>query len=285
MCIWMSLTNLGFYFFLEGFGCLLPAIIQMTAILIENKEDELLPILESNAFNLYLVFPGAFLGIFIGFISVIKLSRSGIYLLFADIENSFDNPRWVTISSTVSTVLKQRCKRLAVLLLAEFLVAVVTWYCLSVAQIVHLETLKHNSSNKSPFWTVHQTTVLLGIFQFGDIIGSLLGSISRWCCKPLAKKFLSGLHLFLSLLRIGCVVAIVYFIRSPYLVHNNIFMMALYFILAVTNGSLMVGMATQRPLLCELQKKDLCPVISQISWLAIQLGCLVGVGFSFFSFS
>ncbi|XP_031564430.1 uncharacterized protein LOC116299850 [Actinia tenebrosa] len=267
-----------------GFGCILPSIIQMTAILIDFKEDNLSELKESNAFNLYIVFPVAFLGIFFGFISAIKLSRSGIYGLFADSENSFDNPRWVTISSSVTTVIK-RCKRLAFLLLAEFIVAAVTWYCLSVAQIVHLKTLEHNSSNKSPFWEEHQTTVLIGIFQFGDVIGSLLGSLWRCCCKSLAKKFLSGLHLLLSLLRIGCVIAIAYFIRSPYLVHNNIFIMGLYFLLAITNGFLLVGMANQSSPLCELQIKDSCPIISQITWLAIQSGCLVGVGFSFLPFS
>jgi hypothetical protein len=258
---------------------------QLTAILVHFQQKNFSALIENNTFNLYIVFPVAFLGIVLGFISAIKLSRTGIYGLFADMENTCDNPKYDTISSSPTTVRIQRCKRIAVLLLAECFVAAVTWYSISMAQIVHAKTTTHDSSNKSPFWKMYLTTVLLGFCQFGDIIGSILGSLSRYCCKSLPKKFASGLHLLGAVLRLGCVVAIVHFIRNPYFVHNNIFMIGLYFVLAITNGALLVSMATQSLLLCELQKKDLCPVISQVTWLSIHLGSLVGVGLSFVPYS
>lgn len=230
--------------------------------------------------NIYIVFGVAFVGLFLGVMAVLLLSRRGIYKLFVDKENAKHNTRCMTLSSSRG-LRGDRCGKIAVLLLAKFIVAAVTWYCVSMSPLVHSKTMAHTSSNKMAFWEHHLTTVIIGLYSIECFFGMVIGTYSRCCCKALPKWVQSTLHFFLSILRIGFVVAIVLYIREPFLVYNNIFVLLLYLVLAMTHGGLLVGISNQSQLVSGAQNKDLCPIISQATWFSIQLGCVAGAALSF----
>lgn len=222
----------------------------------------------------------AFLGIFLGFLAALLVSRRGVYKLFVDKENTRHNSRCKTLSSS-STLRHDRCGKIVVLLLAEFLVCAVTWYCLSMMPLVHAKTMAHTSSNKVPFWEHNFTTAIIGLYQIECFFGMVIGTFSRCCCKVLPKMCQTTFHFLLSFIRLGFVAAVVLYIREPYFVYHNIFILSLFLVLAVTHGGLLVGMATQSQSDSGMQNKDLCPIISQFTWLAIQLGSVTGVAASF----
>jgi len=230
--------------------------------------------------NIYIVFGIAFVGIFLGLLATLLLSRRGIYKLFVDKENTKHNARCMTMTSSHG-LRGDRCGKIAVLLLAKFLVAAVTWYCLTMSPLVHSKTIAHESANKMAFWEHNLTAVIIGLYPIECFLGMVIGTFSRCCCKPLPTWVQSYLHFLLSFLRLGFVAAIVLFIREPFLVYHNIFVLSLYLTLAMTHGGLLVGMSNQSQSVSGIQNKDLCPIISQSAWLSIQLGSLAGAAVSY----
>lgn len=230
--------------------------------------------------NIYIVFGIAFLAIFFGVMATLLLSRRGIYKLFVDKENVNHNARCMTLTSSRG-LRSDRCGKITVLLLAKSLVAAVTWYCLTMSPLVHSKTMAHKSANKMAFWEHNLTTVIIGLYHIECFFGMVIGTVSRCCCKSLPIWLQNYLHFLLSFLRLGFATAIVLYIREPFLVYHNIFVLSLYLLLAMTHGGLLVGMSDRSQSIFGMQSKDLCPIVSQATWFSIQLGSIIGAAASY----
>ena len=219
-----------------------------------------------------------FLGIILGLISLIKLSRSGIYELFAGRDCAAHSPKNITLGSVLETA-KRRYHAIKWCLLAEFILSLVSYFVLSIAPFIH-EASKSSRSSSAEFWKVYLVTIFVGVFRLGDFLGGLL---SRICCSEqrLNINVATFCYLSASVLRLGFVFATVLFTRTPFLVYHNLFTIGIYFILAFTNGSLSVAMASSCQSFIMGQRRDSCPIVSQFLWLSQVLGSTVGIALSF----
>ncbi|KAK3753484.1 hypothetical protein QZH41_009882, partial [Actinostola sp. cb2023] len=75
----------------SGLGYILPALAHLVSIGIDYQAKDITIFVSKTTMNVYIVFSVAFLGLFVGFLSVILLSRRGIYNLFVDKENTRNN--------------------------------------------------------------------------------------------------------------------------------------------------------------------------------------------------
>lgn len=229
---------------------------------------------------LYVLFGVVFLGIFTGLVSLIKLSKSGIYELFAGRDCIAHSPKNITLGSVPETA-KRRYHTAKWYLFVEFTLSFTSYFVLSLAPYVHEATFDSTHSNTAPFWTVYLSTVVIALFRVGHFLGQV---ISGFCCSG-EQKVNSDVAMFFylsaSILRLGFIIGAVIFTRSPFLVYNNVFMMGFYFMLAFTNSFLSVAMASSCQSLIRVQRKDTCPIISQLIWLSGVIGATVGIALSF----
>lgn len=281
----ISLVTLGI-----GFASFLPAIVQLILVLclpidwkteMKNSTDtevtyQAETLLKDNIYILSLV---AFVGILVGLFAVIRLHRSGIYKLFASKDSMKVNPRNVGIYKDGKHI-KKRLRRVKVYLLAEILVSAVSMYVLSLAKYAHETTNADRSASNADFWKFHLATVFVIVFKLGDCLGRFLGTIST-CCKAVSNSVKKASFFSLSFIRLGFVAVVVLFIRNPFFLDHNLFMMGLYFLLSITNGLLSVAMSIQCQSLCGFGGRDACAVILQITWLCTDLGNAIGAGLSF----
>jgi len=235
---------------------------------------------EYNTLCLYVLFGVVFLGIVIGFVSLIKLSKSGIYALFAGRDCIAHSPKNITLGSVPETA-KRRYHTIKWYLVVEFSLSLVSYFVLSLAAFIHEATLQSSHSSTVPFWKVYLATVLIALFRVGDIFGRILSSR---CCsgqQTVNNDVAMFVYLSASILRLGFVLAAVFFTRTPFLVYHNVFMMGFYFVLAFTNGFLSVAMTSRCQSLIRVQRNDTCPIVSQFIWFAGLFGATVGIALSF----
>ena len=265
--------------FSAGVGTLFPAVLQTILILSTGLNSTESQLSQHNKLCLFVLFGAVFLGILLGLISLIKLSRSGIYELFAGRDCAAHSPKNITLGSVPETA-KRRYHAIKWCMFAEFALSLVSYFVLSLAPFIHDATFQSSRASTAPFWKVYLATVLLGLFRVGDFLGGLL---SRFCCSELRVDINIGTFCYLSasVLRLCFVFAAVFFTRTPFLVYNNLFMMGIYFMLAFTNGSLSVAMASSCQSFIMVQRKDRCPIVSQFLWLSGLLGATVGISLSF----
>ena len=228
---------------------------------------------------LYVLFGAVFLGIVLGLISLIKLSRSGIYELFAGKDCAAHSPKNITLGSVPETA-KRRYHAIKWCLFAEFILSLVSYFVLSIAAFIHEATFQSSRSSSATFWKVYLVTIFVGVFRLGDFFGGLL---SRVCCSEqrLNINVATFCYLSASVLRLGFVFVTVLFTRTPFLVYHNLFTIGIYFMLALTNGSLSVAMASSCQSFIMGRRKDSCPIVSQFLWLSQVLGSTVGIALSF----
>lgn len=240
-----------------------------------NSTEKELP--QNNTMSLYVLFGAAFLGILLGLISLIKLSRSGIYELFAGRDCAAHSPKNITLGSVPETA-KRRYHAIKWCLFAEISLSLVSYFVLSLVPYVHEATFQ--SSSSVTFWKGYLATVLVSVFRVGDFLGGLL---SHLCCREQRSDINVATFGYLSacILRLGFVFAAVLFTRAPFLLYHNLFMMAFYFMLAFTNGSLSVAMTLGCQSFMMGRRQDSCPIVSQFLWLSGVLGATVGVTLSF----
>ena len=262
-----------------GVGTLFPVILQTMFIVATgvNSTEEEVP--QNNTMSLYVLFGAAFLGILLGLISLIKLSRSGIYELFAGRDCAAHSPKNITLGSVPETA-KRRYHAIKWCLFAEFSLSLVSYFVLSLVPYVHEATFLSSSSRSVTFWKGYLATVLISVFRVGDFLGGLLSHI---CCgeQRLDINVATFCYLSASILRLGFVFAAVLYTRAPFLLYHNLFMMALYSMLAFTNGSFSVAMALSCQSFMMGRRQDSCPIVSQFLWLSGVLGATIGVTLSF----
>lgn len=235
---------------------------------------------EYNTLCLYVLFGVVFLGIVIGLVSIIKLSKTGIYELFAGRDCIAHSPKNITLGSVPETA-KRRYHTTKWYLFVEFTLSLVSYFVLSLAPFIQEATFQNHNSNTAPFWNAYLATVLIALFRFGDISGRVL---SGFCCngkQRLNNNVAMFFYLSASILRLGFVLVAVFFTRTPFLVYHNLFMLTFYFMLAFTNGFLSVAMTSSCQSLIRVQRNDTCPIVSQLLWLSGLLGATVGIALSF----
>ncbi|KAK2557370.1 hypothetical protein P5673_020483 [Acropora cervicornis] len=239
--------------------------------------------LNQNELCLLALFGMVLTGIFLGLISFITLSRSGIYELFAGRDCVAHSPKNITLGSVPETT-KRRYQAIKCCLFAEFGVSLVSYFVLAVAPFIREATFRNASSSTAPFWKSSLLTVLVGVFKAGDFLGLLISRV----CRFWPRQNTTGVmfcYLSATFLRLGFVFAAVFFIHAPFLVSHNVFMIAFYFMLALTNGFLSVAMASSCQSFIMGQRKDNCPIVTQLVWLAKVLGATVGIALSFIHIS
>ncbi|KAJ7379612.1 hypothetical protein OS493_014007 [Desmophyllum pertusum] len=264
----------------ESIGTLFPAVVQTILILSRGLDSTESQLTTYNTLCLYVLFGVAFLGIIIGLFSLIKLSKSGIYELFAGRDCIAHSPKNITLGSVPETA-KRRYHTIKWYLFVEFTLSLVSYFVLSLAPFIHQVTLENPHSSTAPFWKVYLATVFIALFRVGDFFG---GVLSGFCCsgrQRMNRDVAMFLYLSGSILRLGFVIAAVFFTRTPFLVYHNLFMMSFYFMLAFTNGFLSVAMASSCQSLIRVQRKDTCPIVSQFIWMSGLLGATVGIALSF----
>ena len=252
-------------------------IILILSMGLHSTESQLT---EYNTLCLYILFGVVFLGIVIGLVSLIKLSKSGIYALFAGRDCIAHSPKNITLGSVPETA-KRRYLTIKWYLVVEFSLSLVSYFVLSLAPFIHEATLESSHSSTVPFWKVYLATVLIGLFRVGDIFGRTLPSL---CCsgrQTVNDDVAMFAYLSASILRLGFVLTAVLFTRTPFLVYHNVFMMGFYFVLAFTNGFLSVAMTSRCQSLIRVQRNDTCPIVSQYIWLSGLFGATVGIALSF----
>ena len=229
------------------------------------------------------LFGVVFVGISIGLVSLIRLCRSGIYELFAGRDCAAHSPKNITLGSVPETTIR-RYHNIKWYLFSEFAFSLVSYYVFCLAPIAHKATLESPLSNSTPFWRVYLATVFVALFRCGDVIGRVLAAFCCYGHKPQTKatKFF---YLMVSVFRIGFVVAAVFYIYEPYFVYNNLFMMAMYFMLAFTSGFFSVSMASTCQSMIRVQPNDTCPIVSQLFSLSGQMGVTLGIALSFVQFT
>ena len=226
-----------------------------------------------------MLFGAVFLATLLGLISLIKLSRSGIYELFAGRDCAAHSPKNITLGSVPETA-KRRYHAIRWFLFSEFTLSLVSYFVLSLAPFIHDATFQSSRSSTVQFWKVYLATVLVAVFRVGDFLGRML---SRFCCgeKKLDINLAKFCYLTASVLRMGFVVVVVFFTRTPFLVYHNLFMIVIYFMLAFTNGSLSVAMASSCQSFIMVQRRDSCPIVFQFLCLSGILGATIGIALSF----
>ncbi|XP_020621856.1 uncharacterized protein LOC110059502 [Orbicella faveolata] len=264
----------------ECIGSLFPAMVQIILILSMGLHSTEPQLTEYNTLCLNVLFGVVFLGIVIGFVSLIKLSKSGIYALFAGRDCIAHSPKNITLGSVPETA-KRRYHTIKWYLVVEFSLSLVSYFVLSLAAFIHEATLQSSHSSTVPFWKVYLATVLIALFRVGDIFGRILSSR---CCsgqQTVNNDVAMFVYLSASILRLGFVLAAVFFTHTPFLVYHNVFMMGFYFVLAFTNGFLSVAMTSRCQSLIRVQRNDTCPIVSQFIWFAGLFGATVGIALSF----
>ena len=289
-CFCNEENKLNFSIFPTGFASFLPAIVQLVLVLSlptdwktkKHNSTDTTEAYQAKTLlgdNIYILFLVVFIGIIVGLFAVIRLHRSGIYRLFASRDSLKVNPRNVGIYKDSKKV-KKRLGRVKVYLLAEILVSAVSMYVLSLAKYAHETTYADLSASTVEFWKLHLATVFLIVFKLGDCLGRVLGTLS-FCCKAVSSSVKKASFFSLSFIRLGFVAAAVLFIRNPFLLNHNLFMMGLYFLLSLTNGLLTVAMSIHCQALCGVGGRDTGAVVLQVTWLCADLGNAIGAALSF----
>lgn len=263
-----------------GIGSLFPIVVQIILILSMGLRSTESQLTEYNTRYLYVLFGVVFLGIIIGLVSLIKLSKSGIYALFAGRDCIAHSPKNITLGSVPETA-KRRYHTVKWYLVVEFLLSLVSYFVLSLAPFIHEATLQTSNSSTVPFWKVYLATVLIGLFRVGDIFGRI---ISNLCCggqRTMNKDVAMFVYLSASILRLAFIPAVVFYTRSPFLVYHNVFMIGFYFMLAFTNGFLSVATTSRCQSLIRVQRNDTCPIVSQFIWFSGLFGATIGIALSF----
>ena len=260
-------------------GTLFPVLLQIILILSTGLNSSESQLSDHKTLCLYVLFGAVFLGISLGLFSLIRLSKSGIYELFAGRDCVAHSPKNITLGSVPETA-KRRYHALKWYLLAEFTLSLVSYFVLSLAPFIHDATYNGSRTSTSPFWTVYLATVFVAIFRFGDFIGRLF---SRFCCDKLQLdvNVATFCYLTASILRLGFAFAAVFYIRTPFLVYYNLFMIGSYLMLAFTNGFFSVAITSSCQSFIMVQRKDSCPIVSQFLWISGILGANVGIALSF----
>ena len=130
------------------------------------------------------------------------------------------------------------------------------------------------------WWTKNLATLLIVATATGDFLGRVIANRQSWLIKSLKGLTIS------VLLRIVFVVLAVVYATVPSFADAagkaNILPFAIYFLMSLTHGYLVVALQTKSQTACGFYPgEDSCPVISQVSWFASQLGLVVGIVFSF----
>ena len=272
--------QLTLFIFLLGIGSLFPTVVQMILILSMGLHSTESQLTEYNTHCFYVLFGVVFLGIIIGLVSLIKLSKSGIYALFAGRDCIAHSPKNITLGSVPETA-KRRYHTIKWYLAVEFLLTLVTYFVLSLAPFIHEATFESSRSSTASFWKVYLATALIGLYKVGDIFGRI---VSNFCCsgqQTVHNDVLLFVYLSASILRLAFIPAAVFFTRTPFLVYHNVFMMGFYFMLAFTNGFLSVAMTSRCQSLIRVQRNDTCPIVSQFIWFSGLFGATVGIALSF----
>ena len=263
----------------SGVGTLFPVLLQIILVLSTDLNSSESQLSDHKTLCLYVLFGAVFLGISLGLFSLIRLSKSGIYELFAGRDCVAHSPKNITLGSVPETA-KRRYHAIKWYLLAEFTLSLVSYFVLSLAPFIHDATYNGSRTSTSPFWTVYLATVFVAIFRFGDSIGRLF---SRFCCDKLQLDINVATFCYLtaSIFRLGFAFAAVFYIRTPFLVYYNFFMIGSYLMLAFTNGFFSVAITSSCQSLIMVQRKDSCPIVSQFLWISGILGANVGIALSF----
>ena len=263
----------------SGVGTLFPVLLQIILVLSQDLNSSESQLSDHKTLCLYVLFSAVFLGISLGLFSLIRLSKSGIYELFAGRDCVAHSPKNITLGSVPETA-KRRYHAIKWYLLAEFTLSLVSYFVLSLAPFIHDATYNGSRTSTSPFWTVYLATVFVAIFRFGDFIGRLF---SRFCCDKLQLDINVATFCYLtaSIFRLGFAFAAVFYIRTPFLVYYNLFMIGSYLMLAFTNGFFSVAITSSCQSLIMVQRKDSCPIVSQFLWISGILGANVGIALSF----
>lgn len=264
----------------EGIGSLLPAVVQIIFCLSLGLNSTEPQLSDSTRLCLYASFSVVFLGIITGLVSFMKLRKSGIYQLFAARDCIAHSPKNITLGSVPETA-RRRYHTIKWYLFVEFTLSFTSYFVLSLTPSIHEATFENPRSNAEPFWKVYLATVLIAFFRVGHYLGEIL---SRHCCNG-QPKLNNDVAMFLyssaSILRLGFIVCAVIFIRSPFLVYNNLFIISFFFMLAFTNSFVSVAMASSCQSLIRVQRNDTCPIVSQLLRLAEVLGATFGIVLSF----
>lgn len=255
-------------------------MVQTILILSMGLHSTASQLTDYNTLCHYVLFGLVFLGIVIGLVSLIKLSKTGIYELFAGRDCIAHSPKNITLGSAPETA-KRRYHTIKWYLFVEFTLSLVSYFVLSLAPYIQEATFQNQNSSSAPFWKAYLATVFIALFRVGDIFGRVL---SGFCCsgqQRVNNDVAMFFYLSASILRLGFVLAAVFFTRTPFLVYHNLFMLGFYFMLAFTNGFLSVAMTSGCQSLIRVQRKDTCPIVSQFIWFSGLLGATVGIALSF----
>ena len=259
-----------------GLGTLAPALIQIVLILCQDFDPEEEARRRYKTLCFYILFALVSILQLAGLVSLLKFSRSGIYELFAGKDCAAPSPKNITIG-TVFGMARRRFRRIRCYVLLEFLAAAVSYYVLSQAPRVHAAAV---TTESSLFWGHYLGTVLVGLF----ILGNWLGEVTALCrCSHSPSRVcLPVVYIIASIIRLGFVPAsAVILARRPFPQHLTIFVMTLFFLLALSNGFLAVAMSSHCQSLCGARARDTCPVVSQLITLSVLLGSVAGAALSF----
>ncbi|XP_068679476.1 uncharacterized protein [Montipora foliosa] len=263
----------------ESLGIIFPVVLQIVLILSTGLNSTNSPLTKNNELCLLALFGAVSMAILLGLIALITLSRSGIYELFAGRDCAAHSSKNITLGSVPQTT-KRRYHAVKWCLFAAFTVSLESYYVLSLSPFTHEATIESSGSSIAPFWKNYLVTVLVGVFRLGNVLGGLLFRL-RCFDTRLNSSVATFCYLSAAILCVGFVIAVALFIRAPFLLFHNFFTIAIYFTLALSNSFLYVAMASSCQSFIMGQRKDTCPIVSQLVWLAEVLGATVGIALSF----
>lgn len=126
------------------------------------------------------------------------------------------------------------------------------------------------------FWTVYLPTVILTGVNVTGFIGRFVSSsmipfssftMSRWVQAPSVLITLS-----MTIVVFGYIHAN----KNPF-GENNWYIIVLYYILSFINGFSIVSLSSKAQKVCHHSEESVCPVVSQLMWMMIELGSITGV--------
>ncbi|CAK9029457.1 unnamed protein product [Durusdinium trenchii] len=136
------------------------------------------------------------------------------------------------------------------------------------------------STESAIFWERYLATVLVATHTVANFLGRITVS-GQWCRRPAPV----GVLVFVVLIRLLFIPCILGYTHGH--LHwllpedpRNLSIIVAYGLMSFTGGLAAMLLSQKAQSLCGHDHRIPCPIVSQITWIAIQLGGLIGVAFS-----
>lgn len=136
------------------------------------------------------------------------------------------------------------------------------------------------SGTQEMFWQEYLATVLIATHTVAHFLGRL-SITGRWCMRPAPLTVLVSM-VVIRVIFIPCILSYAkghlhWLLPSDPL---NLSIILVYGLMSFSGGICAMLLSQKAQSLCDHDHRIPCPIVSQITWIAIQLGGLIGVSFS-----